>query len=117
MVVPAALPRRHVYPADTCPGLEHLVRGTVEPGHVAAGKPLDASREAVRGQRPDDQLYCECSGVDVDGCQRLAGTILVRRQRCQHPRQAMDTRVSRRAQQPLVNPPEFSLRYSAVMGS
>jgi hypothetical protein len=47
--VPAVLPHWHVHPADTSPGLKHPVRGTVEPGHVAAGEPLDAFREAVSG--------------------------------------------------------------------
>ena len=46
-----------------------MIRGTVEVAHVAAGVPLDAFREAVCGQWPDDQFHCESLRVDVDGCQ------------------------------------------------
>src|ERR1700761_4507662 len=94
MVVPAALPCWHVYPADTRPGLEHLVRGTVEPAHVAAGEPLNAARKLMRSQRSDDQFRHECPEVDVDSSHRLAGTPFVRRQQGQHSCQAMNARVS-----------------------
>jgi hypothetical protein len=91
-----------------------VVRRAVEVAHVAGGEPLDASREAVRGQRSDDQFHRESSRVDVDGCQRFARTALVRRQWCQHSCQAMDSGMSGplsgRAQQPLVGPPELVLR-------
>jgi hypothetical protein len=76
---PAASPYRQVHPADARPGQEHLVYGAVQPGHVAAGEPLDAPREAVPRQRPDDQFHCQCSRVDVDGCQCFAGTAFVQR--------------------------------------
>ena len=92
---------------DTRPGTEQLIRGTVEVAHVAAGVPLDAFREAVCGQWPDDQFHCESLRVDVDGCQRFARTAPVGRHGCQHSCQAMNCGVSGRAQQPVVGPPEF----------